>query len=1175
MTVVIDLIKDSHKLSTDLLVHFVRTRPSVVGKLQQTRGAKYLIKMVNPQQHPTTLPNSSTLPGEEGYNDDATLADDGFIMSLNGKHNISPGGRSARHNSSKDVKKSTKETSYTKLTSLAVAASQSNTKAPRRDNNVVTAEKDAVPPRSTRHPTTSTNSFIQSYHTTMAKEQTVIDSTQASEDTNDSKLVSIVKKLDFTNDESKHKMQSWGDESSDDEDDEDAEDDEDDEEEEEFDEAAYDKEHQSTYFSSTRGCGRGRGYGDSGRGYGRGRGAGDRLGSTRSQASLDRSAEQYNDADEYPLASSSDNSTSSEEDVGPPTKPNSRKIVIDDVDEGRSLLDMSMISEIGDEPSVSEYPSYSMDESTEKKDDEETDALLNQIFAPNAQDHLLMTDNDNTDHHDYRTTHNTHHTTTVHNADDNCTNTVAQTHENNTNNEKQKKKKKKKKRQSTHEQEPLAQPTTSADYSMHALLTKSTDDTTAPTPVTTTTEPNPVPNLNENNSSRTWETVKLSFQFERTDECSNLLDQGHIDYDIERFTNHPVLSTIGALIRKLQEKQSDVLFQTSKSNEVMDSGFFSRSWTNNDIKGAFNYNLIHRNSNPNQTNLSVIVKMSLGGFESLWAAKTSILKSYLNKRTIFMHKHADAAAAIVTTNIGFLCAMHPAHVHVSTLQKTINAKAQQLFTQDEKYKNVARRYKVDSLEQLPLIVLNRSKTRVFRSKTDHVQIDAIQVLVPTELRAMYRVMFHDMAKGDESFELCDRAYLENPQLREIYYRQVIVYKRFLQDHYVIRIHGCSTPDMEAIMDDITLAGIISISPTDKLKQRGLWHLLAHKSLSQESKQQIDTILTQLNVHRPHGPSDFPDYLRSRYRSSDNQSRVDIEDYQNLVQKYVDVAPDPEQNSWDKPLFATSVSDASVVTAVTTSLDMDKLHSIEKELSTLKIEIVKMKQEKNAFETRTRDLVQTGRDDAAETKTRNVLRIGAMEALCDQSNKTVKALETRVDDVESKVKQVDEKVSNMVTVADLESSIRNLEQSMTASITNVITDILSRQQQQQIPRQTEHRIVGSMINNNTGSGAVNNFTAPSIQESEARSSSKHGWRRWLNNSTSKVQKRAREGMSQNHHAADDTVQSQAYDSDVSFSSSNYDSDDSDSADSKPKPKRRNKQRGANSKHDRRNENSNHP
>merc|ERR1711966_510536 len=153
-------------------------------------------------------------------------------------------------------------------------------------------------------------------------------------------------------------------------------------------------------------------------------------------------------------------------DVGPPTKPNSRKIVIDDVDEGRSLLDMSMISEIGDEPSVSEYPSYSMDESTEKKDDEETDTLLNQIFAPNAQDQLLMTDNDNTDHHDYRTTHNTHHTTTVHNTDDNCTNTVAQIHENNTNNEKQKKKKKKKKRQSTHEQEPLAQPTTTADYSM-------------------------------------------------------------------------------------------------------------------------------------------------------------------------------------------------------------------------------------------------------------------------------------------------------------------------------------------------------------------------------------------------------------------------------------------------------------------------------------------------------------------------------------------------------------------------------------------------------------------------------------------------------------------------------------------------------------------------------------
>ena len=375
------------------------------------------------------------------------------------------------------------------------------------------------------------------------------------------------------------------------------------------------------------------------------------------------------------------------------------------------------------------------------------------------------------------------------------------------------------------------------------------------------------------------------------------------------------------------------------------------------------------------------------------------------------------------------------------------------------------------------------------------------------------------------------------------------------------------------MDDITLAGIISISPTDKLYQRGLWHLLAPKSLPQDSKQQIDDILTQLNVQRPYGPSDFQDHLRSCYCSGDNQSRVDIEDYQNLVQKYVDIAPDPEQNSWDKPLFATSVSDASVVTAATTSLDMDKLHSIERELSTLKIEVVKMQKERKEFETRTRDLVQTGRDDAAETKTNHVLRIGAMEELCAKSNKTVKGLATRVDEVESTVKQVNDKISTMVTIADLESSHRTLEQSMTNSITNVITDILSRQSQQhQVPR-TEQRITGSMVNNNTGSGAVNNFNAPSTQELDTRGSSKHGWRNWLKNSTNKVQKRTREGMSQNNHAADETIQNNEYDSDVSFSSRYDDSDDNRSEDSKPQPKRRNKQRGANSKHDRRNDNSN--
>ena len=85
--------------------------------------------MVNSQQRPNILPTGSTPPGEEERNDDATMKDDGFIMSLNGKHNISPGGRSARHHSSnKDVKKPSKVTPYAKLTSLAVAAGHSSTK---------------------------------------------------------------------------------------------------------------------------------------------------------------------------------------------------------------------------------------------------------------------------------------------------------------------------------------------------------------------------------------------------------------------------------------------------------------------------------------------------------------------------------------------------------------------------------------------------------------------------------------------------------------------------------------------------------------------------------------------------------------------------------------------------------------------------------------------------------------------------------------------------------------------------------------------------------------------------------------------------------------------------------------------------------------------------------------
>ena len=163
------------------------------------------------------------------------------------------------------------------------------------------------------------------------------------------------------------------------------------------------------------------------------------------------------------------------------------------------LDDMSMISEICDEPSVSDYPSYSVDESMEKNEDD-TDALLNQIFAPNAQDHRLMADTDNTDQHDYRTTQKTQLTTTTHSkkAEDSQMTTADQIHETE-NNETKKKKKKKKQKQSTHGQKPPEPSHPSAEFSMHALLTQNTDKTPEPTPGTTTNEP--VPNLNENNSS--------------------------------------------------------------------------------------------------------------------------------------------------------------------------------------------------------------------------------------------------------------------------------------------------------------------------------------------------------------------------------------------------------------------------------------------------------------------------------------------------------------------------------------------------------------------------------------------------------------------------------------------------------------------------------------------------
>ena len=111
------------------------------------------------------------------------------------------------------------------------------------------------------------------------------------------------------------------------------------------------------------------------------------------------------------------------------------------------------------------------------------------------------------------------------------------------------------------------------------------------------------------------------------------------------------------------------MLATSKTNEIIDEKFLQKQHTNNDIKKMFKYELVHRNKNPNQTNLLIVLKISAGTLRTLHEAKKAIFDSYLRPKNYYLMKCPDPDMALATTTVGFLCDINPAQVHVGSLQE--------------------------------------------------------------------------------------------------------------------------------------------------------------------------------------------------------------------------------------------------------------------------------------------------------------------------------------------------------------------------------------------------------------------------------------------------------------------------------------------------------------------------
>jgi hypothetical protein len=200
----------------------------------------------------------------------------------------------------------------------------------------------------------------------------------------------------------------------------------------------------------------------------------------------------------------------------------------------------------------------------------------------------------------------------------------------------------------------------------------------------------------------------------------------------------------------------------------------------------------------------------------------------------------------------------------------------------------------------------------------------------------------------------------------------------------------------------------------------MWNLLADKSFLQEGKSKIDDICNNLN--REKAIAQFPDTVRSRYRTEDSAHLHQDPYMDNLVKtKYVHVET---PNAWEKPMKRPSMmsSGGSVSTAATISMDSDRISNLEQTIRDVRLQIQQAIRASEQATKRTMTTltgnVQSAKDEIALVKSATRSRISKVETSVEQSNKKIEQNEKQIETLEQRSTKHENDVTEMKEVLNL-------------------------------------------------------------------------------------------------------------------------------------------------------------